>query len=295
MRRAGSRRGDGLSALLMLSPAFVAVAITRFYPAWLSLKGSFEHSSLLLGGTARWVGFDNYRFLLTDSPTFWGSVKVTLLFVGLTVVLQTALSLALAILYTQPMPGQLLLRALVFLPISIPIAVSTVVWGIAFRPDGIVNSFLQVIGVPRQPFLTSSTQALWSIIVMVSWVGVGYWMIFLIAGLKAVPIELRQASSVDGAGPVKTFFLIVLPLLRRPLAFVVVANTITNFLVFAPTQILTGGGPDGSTRVMIYEIYQQTYQADDKGLASAEIILFLIVLLGIVALQFRLINSKDER
>lgn len=276
-------------------PAVIAVVAFRFYPAWLSLKASFHHTSLLLGGVDRWVGFDNYHFLLFDSPTFWGAVRTTLLFVALTVVLQTAAALALAVLFTQPMRGQRLMRSLVFLPVSIPIAVSTVVWGIAFRPDGIINAFLQVIGISQQPFLTSSNQALWSIIVMVSWVGVGYWMIFLIAGLQAVPAELKQASAVDGAGSVRTFFSIVLPLMRRPVAFVVVANTIANFLVFAPTQILTGGGPGGSTRVMIFEIYQQAYQANDKGLASAEIVLFLIVLLAIVALQFRLISPKEER
>jgi multiple sugar transport system permease protein len=272
--------------LAFLSPALLSLLFLRIYPTISAISASFHHASLLLGTSSRWVGLDNYRFLV-HSPAFARSVLTTLEFVAVTVAIQTVLALGIAVLFTQGVRGERLWRSLVFLPTTIPIAVSTVVWGIAFRPDGVLNAVLGALGIARQPFLTSSQQALLSIVVLVSWVGVGYWTIFLIAGLREIPTEYREAAAVDGAGPMKTFFGIVLPLLRRPLVFVVVANTIANFLVFAPSQILTRGGPDNATRVILFDIYSQAYQVGDRGLASAEIVLFLILLLAIVAAQFR--------
>jgi multiple sugar transport system permease protein len=280
------RSSETVVGLAFLSPALLSLLFLRLYPTVSAINASFHHASLLLGGANRWVGLENYRFLFR-SPTFGRSVLTTLEFVALTVSIQTVLALGIALLFTQNVRGERLWRSLVFLPTTIPIAVSTVMWGIAFRPDGVLNALIGALGFARQPFLTSSQQALLSIIVLVSWVGVGYWTIFLIAGLREIPTEYREAAAVDGAGPTRTFFGVVLPLLRRPLAFVVVANTIANFLVFAPSQILTRGGPDNATRVVLYDIYSQAYQIGDRGLASAEIVLFLLILLAIVAMQFR--------
>ena len=183
-------------------------------------------------------------------------------------------------------------RTIVFLPITIPSAVSAVVWGTALRSDGIANGMLARLGILAQPFLASSSQALWSIVVMASWIGVGYWMTFLIAGIRDVPADVLEAAAIDGAGPVRSFFLITLPLLRRPLAFVVIADTVANFLQFVPAAILTQGGPQDSTRFIMYEIYSQAYVQGDTSLASAEIVLVLFVLLAIVGVQFRLLRAE---
>nr|WP_269751180.1 sugar ABC transporter permease [Acuticoccus mangrovi] len=199
----------------------------------------------------------------------------------------------LALLFTQRGWGMSFWRTLVFLPITIPVAVSAVVWGTAMRGDGIINAALERIGIPAQPFLASSDQALWSVVIIASWIGVGYWMVFLIAGLRDIPDDVKDAAALDGAGPLRTFFSITLPLLKRPLAFVVVANTVANFLQFVPAAILTQGGPENSTRFVMYEIYTQAYVQGDVSLADAQIVLVLIVLLAIVALQFRLLRSKE--
>jgi multiple sugar transport system permease protein len=295
LRRALGRiqSSETAAGLAFLSPALLSLLFLRIYPTISAISASFHHASLLLGGSSRWVGLENYRFL-AGSPTFGRSVLTTLEFVAATVCIQTVLALGIAVLFTQQVRGERLWRALVFLPTTIPVAVSTVVWGIAFRPDGVLNAVLGALGIARQPFLTSSQQALLSIIVLVSWVGVGYWTIFLIAGLREIPTEYREAAAVDGAGPARTFFGIVLPLLRRPLAFVIVANTIANFLVFAPSQILTRGGPANATRVVLYDIYSQAYQVGDRGLASAEIVLLMVILLAIVTVQFRFLLSESR-
>ena len=151
---------------------------------------------------------------------------------------------------------------------------------------------LQALGIEAQRFLTSPDQALASIIVIVSWVGVGYWMTFLLAGLQDIPRALYEAAAIDGADRWQRFRYVTLPLLRRPLTFVLVANTVANFLVFAPIQILTSGGPEGSTNLIMNEIFARAYTAGDISSAHAATVVLVAIVLVIVVIQFRLM-SKD--
>ena len=189
-------------------------------------------------------------------------------------------------------PGISLWRTIVVLPIAIPPSVSAVVWGVGYRPDGPINAVLQALGIEAQRFLTSPDQALTSIIVIVSWVGVGYWMTFLLAGLQDIPRALYEAAAIDGADRWQRFRYVTLPLLRRPLTFVLVANTVANFLVFAPIQILTSGGPEGSTNLIMNEIFARAYTAGDISSAHAATVVLVAIVLVIVVIQFRLM-SKD--
>ena len=226
------------------------------------------------------------------SESFRQSLATTLLFGLIVNPLQILLALALAVLLTQRLPGNQVWRTLIFLPVAVPLLVSAVVWGIAFRPDGPINALLGAIGFAPQPFLTSPRQALLSIVILASWVGVGYWMMFLIAGLQDIPPDYTEAAAIDGAGWWGAFVQITLPLLRRPLAFVLVADTVANFLLFAPVQVLTRGGPAEATNLIMFEIYRQAYTFGDLGLASAEVVIVVLVLLAIVGLEFRLLQES---
>ncbi|GAA2410385.1 hypothetical protein GCM10010191_19060 [Actinomadura vinacea] len=157
-----------------------------------------------------------------------------------------------------------------------------------------LNGILGALGLPDQPFLTSPTQSLLSIIILVSWVGVGYWMMFLIAGLKDIPYSTYEAAAIDGAGWWRTFFRITLPQLRRPLLFVLVADTVANFMVFAPVEILTGGGPEGSTNLIMFDTYQRAYVTGDLPAAAAETFILLGIALTVVWIQFRLLPKGDD-
>lgn len=279
------------TAWLFVLPAALALLGLRVLPAASALWNSFHKASVFHPDEVRFAGFDNYRFLFLQSPTFLPALRVTILFVAVTVAVQTLAALLLALLFTRRGPGMRIWRTVVFLPITIPTAVSAVVWGTALRGDGILNALLGRLHLPAQPFLASTAQALPSIVVIASWIGVGYWMMFLIAGLRDVPGDVLEAASIDGAGPVRCFFTVTLPLLVRPLAFVVVANTVANFLQFVPAAILTQGGPQDSTRFVMFEIYSQAYVQGDTALASAEIVVVLLVLLAIVGVQFRLLRA----
>ena len=291
-RRGLGRRGEVRAAWLLLLPALVALLLLRVVP--LVSAGIDSLFAPVRGSLDTQFGLDNFTYLLTTSTTFLPSLGTTLALVLFTVAVQTVCSLAIAVLLSRRVFASGVLRTLIILPVAVPIAASTVIWGIAFRPDGPLNALLAVVGIPPQPFLTSSGQAPYVIVVILSWIGVGYWMLFLVSGINDIPGHLYEAAELDGAGGMRRFFSITLPLLRRPLVFVIVANTVANYLVFAPSQILTQGGPSGSTRVVMYDIFIQAFTNGDRHLAAAEIVLSMAVLLVLVGIQFRVLGREDS-
>jgi multiple sugar transport system permease protein len=285
------RQRQGLIALAFLAPALVCLAVLRIVPAISAVGESFYTESLLRGGRV-FTGLGNYTDLLS-SKDFRQSVGVTLLFTVLVNPIQVVVSFLLAVLFTQKAAGSKLWRTLVILPIATPPAVSAVIWSVIYRPDGLGNGVLERLGLPAQPFLTSSGQVLPSLIVLLSWIGVGYWMLFLIAGIQEVPVEVREAALLDGAGPWRRMVSVILPLVRRPLAFVLVADTVSNLLVFAPVQILTKGGPNGNSNLLMYDVYNRAYAIGDIHVAQAEVVILVALTLAIVAGQFRLLRGDQ--
>lgn len=293
-RGAGERRRPrsvaGI-ALLFLLPALIALLLLRLAPAGVALVDSLSRTTLL-GGTS-FVGLGNYIELFANAD-FQNSLAVTLLFAVIINPLQIAAAFLLAVLFTRRAVGSRFWRSMVILPIAVPPAVSAVVWSVIYRPDGLANGFLAVFGIPPQPFLTSPYQALLSIMILLSWIGVGYWMMFLIAGLNDIPTSYYEAASLDGASWWRQTWSITLPLLRRPLAFVLVADTVSNFLVFAPVQILTKGGPNGSTNLLMHDLYTRAFTFGDINKAQAEVVILVLITVVIVALQFRLLKTEDQ-
>ncbi|WP_239513795.1 carbohydrate ABC transporter permease [Streptosporangium sp. 'caverna'] len=278
-------------ALAFLAPALISLVVLRLAPAAISLWESLFHTGILNPDPV-FVGLDNYADLFSNSG-FQGALLVTLVFTVVINPVQVGLAFLLATLYTRKAAGARIWRSLVIVPIAAPPAVSAVVWSVIYRPDGLGNSFLSMLGIPAQPFLTSPHQALASIMVLLSWIGIGYWMMFLIAGINDIPEEIYEAASLDGASGWRKMWSITFPMVRRPLAFVLVADTVANFLVFAPPQILTKGGPDGSTNLLMYDLYNRAYALGDLNKAQAEVIILVLLALIVVAVQFRLLRSAD--
>lgn len=276
-----------LAAAAFLGPAVVAVTVLRLWPALAAV-----HQSLLAPRAASY-SLDNYFFIFSD-PVFQNAVRVTFIYSAIVNPLQIVIALALALLMNNKIPSTGLWRTLILLPIAIPQSVSAVVWAVAFRPDGPLNSLFEALSIGPQRFLTSPDQALACIIIVVSWVGIGYWMTFLIAGLQDIPKSLYEAVKVDGANVWQAFRFVTLPQLRRPLTFVLVANTVSNFLVFAPVQILTKGGPQGSTNLIMNEIYTRAFVSRDVGAASAATVILVALVLVIVFIQFRMMSGRGE-
>ncbi|NLZ52795.1 MAG: sugar ABC transporter permease [Thermoanaerobacteraceae bacterium] len=276
---------------VLLVPCFVLLFFFKFLPIITSFYESF-HAPAYLGH--RFIGLSNYIDLFTDS-VFWNSFKVTLLFNLIVNPFQIVISFILALLVNLKIKGIWFFRGIYFLPVAVSMTVTSVLWGLMFNPQGgLINAILNVFGIPAQPFLTSPKQALFSIIIMISWKGVGYWMIFLLAGLQNIPQEVNEASLIDGANPIQNFFYITIPLLKRVITFVVVADTVTNFLLFAPIYLLTKGGPAGSTNLLMYEAYNNAFVYANLNRAAAITTILLIIASIIAALEFRMFKPGFE-
>jgi multiple sugar transport system permease protein len=293
-RTASGRRdlGDLPVALTFLAPALLAAVLLRLWPTLRALWDGLHSTPLGLAPT-EWVGLKQFTDLFAD-PGFINSIKVTALFGVIINPLQIAIALGLACLFNERIAGVGLMRTLVFLPVAIPASVSAVIWAVAFRPDGPLNGTLQLFGLDGLRFLTSPGQALPSIMLVVSWIGVGYWMMFLIAGLKEIDPTLYDAASLDGAKRWARFRYITVPQLRRQILFVLVANTVSNLIVFAPVQILTKGGPNGRTDLLMNDVFERAYTAGDAGAAGAETIILALLALIIVVVQFRLLDRGED-
>lgn len=276
-----------VTALLFLVPALLSVAFLRLWPAAIAVHDSFRVPGV------DGYSIENYTYIFTD-PTFLQSLKITAIFSLIVNPMQIAIALGLAVLMNSLIPMIGFWRAMVLLPVAIPQSVSAVVWGVALRPDGLVNSMLVALGLPAQRFLTSPDQALGSIILITSWIGVGYWMTFLLAGLQDIPKSLYEAVRIDGANRWQQFRYVTLPQLRRPLTFVLVADTVANFLIFAPVQILTQGGPQQATNLIMNEIYTQAFVINDVGSASASTVVLVAVVLLVVIIQFRMMETEHR-
>jgi multiple sugar transport system permease protein len=274
-----------------LAPALLGLVAFRVVPIGIALAGGFFGTSLM--GETLFRGLANYEGLLAD-PSFWAGVRVTLLFNLLINPLQVALAFLLALLTFRPTRFVVTFRTIYFLPITTSIAVTAVLWNILLDPNvGPVNALLRAIGVPTQPFFRGEGQALPTLIAVASWRGVGYWMFFMLAGLAAIPREIYESAALDGVSWWQRMRFITLPLMKRTLVFVLVADTAVNFLFFAPVYIITNGGPNGATALLMFQAYQAAFALLDHGrsLAISTIILAIIVLFALF--EFRLMRAKE--
>ena len=277
---------------LFLLPALLVIAFFRIYPAISGLLESLYATSFAGGGGKEFVGLQNFQDILTD-PVAIQSIWVTLRFNLIVNPLQVVLALLIALLVNQAVRGVGFFRSIYLLPIAISLNVSAIVWGLALSQNGLFNGLLRSVGLPAQPFLTSTDQALWSIVMMASWVGVPYWALFLLAGLQGIPRELYEAAEIDGANWWRRFSEVTFPLLRRVLVFVLVADTVANFLLFVPVLILTKGGPQLSTNPLMFEAYRRGFIYGDFGTSSAMISLLLLATLAVVAVEFWLLRGNE--
>lgn len=274
-----------------LAPALAGLALFRAAPIGIALVGGLFGASLM--GDTVFRGWDNYAHLAAD-PDFWGSVRVTLLFNLVVNPLQVVLSFLLALLMARPGPGVGALRTALLLPITVSVSLTSVLWNILLDPGfGPVNGLLRALSLPAQPFFRSEAQALPTLIAVCTWRGVGYWMLFMLSGLAAIPAEVNEAASLDGAGPWQRLVHVTLPLMRRTLAFVLVADTAVNFLLFAPVYVITNGGPNGSTALLMFEAYRAAFTYLDSGRSLAISTVILVIVALVALFEMRLLRSEE--
>jgi len=276
---------------IFLFPALVILFFFKVYPVFYAIIKSL-YSYSFTKNTFNFVGLMNYRELFND-PVFLDSLKTTLKFNLIVNPLQVIMATLVAVLVNQRVKGINTFRTLFYLPVAISVPIASVIWGLLLKPNGFINSILSLIGIPKQLFLISRTQAFYCIILIVSWIGFSYWMIFILAALQEVPIQVYEAAYIDGASPLQGFIYVTLPLIKRAIVFIAVAATTINFLMFAPIYTLTQGGPFKSTHLLMYEAYESAFSYSDMGRSNAIVVILIIIILIVVGIQLRVLRTED--
>ena len=276
-----------LAPYLLLLPAFVLICWFKLYPILSTLKQAFVVNGAL--------SLANYQRVFAEK-TFWNCLNVTLKFNVVTIPLQIIISFLMALLVSSKVRGTGVFRTIFYIPFAVSITVCVMVWNLMFQFNGgVVNSFLSLFGVPPQGFFNDRKQALWCIVVLASWKGCGYWMMFLMAGIKNIDSSVYEAARIDGARYPRIVWSIMLPLMRRTILFVCVANTSSNMLLFAPMQLVTEGGPRNSTNVLMYEAYRSAFRYADMPRCAVIVSVLLVIILAIALVQFFALGDRDTK
>ncbi len=286
-RRDAAARGERIWAFNFLAPFVVGIAVFYYIAIGASSYFSFTRYNLLK--PPKWLGLENYRYLLGDEifrKALWNTAKLTLVSVPVTILLVVGLALAL----NSRIRLRGVYRLIFFLPlITMPIA-SAIVWRWLYAPDlGLFDQILGPFGVDRVEWLSRPGSALWAVMAMEVWRNSGLFLLIVLAGLQNIPEVYHEAAIVDGATPWQRFRYVTLPLLSPSLFFVAVTGSIASFQTFDAVIVLTpGGGPLNSTRTVVFDIYLNAFESLRMGRAAAASLLLLVVILAVTVVQFRM-------
>ncbi len=285
------RRSDLRLALLFILPASIGLLAFYFWPLIRGIALAFTSWDLL--SPAEFVGTSNFERMVSD-PVFWNAVRVTLYYVILNIGFQTVLALLIAVLM-QRLTQSVLLRSLVLTPFLVSNVVAALVflWILDFQL-GIGNRMLTAIGFDPVAFFNSEAWVIPTIAGVNIWRHMGYTALLIFAGLQTIPHHLYEAARVDGAGEIRAFFRITLPLLRPILGLVLIISVIGSFQVFDTVSVTTGGGPVDASRVLQYYIYDMAFAQFDFGYAAALSVALLLILILVTYIQYRVTRAGQS-
>ncbi len=278
--------GAALLLLFIVAPFVLAI--------WFSLTNQRLISPL----PTRFVGFENYLGELAD-PLFWKSLWNNFRFAAFVVPAQTAFALLLAVFVNQRIAGRVIFRTIYFTPITVVMAAAATIWVLLFNVNGLVNGFFELItfGNFAPDWLNDPTWAMWAIIVVSIWQGVGFQMVILLAALQDVPGELYEAASIDGAGAWKQFTNITVPGIRNALIFVFTVTTILAMRLFDQPTLMprSPGGPLDSTRTTMVHMVDLGFGRQAIGRGSAIAVIFFVIVLILTLIQRRFLKEESAQ
>ncbi|OUM94603.1 MAG: ABC transporter permease [Thermobacillus sp. ZCTH02-B1] len=275
-----------LALALLLAVLFIVVPIGK------AINYSFTDYYLLKPQEREFIGVDNYRRIFTDElfrQTFFNTVK----FVVCVVPLQLSMALGLALIVNRKVRGVGFFRTAYFSPAVLSLVVISILWTTLLNPNnGLINEILMALGLSPQPFLTSPSQAMYTIVVISAWSGCGYQMMIFLAGLSNIETSQYEAAELDGCGPLRKFWYITLPGLKPITMFLVITTTIQAFKLIVQPMVMTGGGPDYSTMTILQYIYEYGYRHRNIGYVSAITVVFTIFLIVVSVLIKKLFREE---
>ena len=283
MQKAINKKSERKAAYLFVVPAVLLLAAFLVYPALQTIRYAFTDYNIMRPDRIKFSGINNFIELFQDK-NFWTAVKNTLHFTVLVVPFQTVLALGLALLISSRRRGVSVFRAAYFSPQVTSMVVVAILWTVLYNsnPDsGLLNALLVKLGMEPCGFLNDPKTSMNSIIFMSAWQGAGYQMMIFLAGLQGIPKEQYEAASIDGAGKVKSFFYVNLPGLKNVIQYVIMITVIQAMKLFTQPYVMTKGGPQNSTRTLVYYVYEQGFQKRNFGYACAVAAVFFVIVISL--------------
>ena len=285
-------RGEARAAYFFLTPNAVLLGVFVFLPLGGALILSLQRTDGFGGGS--FIGGANYAQLLSD-PLFWRATVNTVLFTVLVTPLSMGLGLLSAVLLNSVLPARGFFRSIMILPMAIS-GVATALMGVLIFDEnsGVVDKMLRFMGLPGVPWQSGGAAAFASVVIMTLWWRVGFNMLIYLAGLQGISPELIEAARLDGATGLQRLRFVTVPLLGPSSFFLLVLNVIYSFQVFDLVFVMTGGGPQNATSVLVTYAYDQAFVTRDQGYAAAIGIVLMLFALVFTAIQWRYNRSRDR-
>lgn len=279
----GRKAGTKINPYLYLVPSMLIFAVFLFYPFFKTIYLSLYKTNKM-GEAKLFVGLENYTDLLT-SPSFHNSLKVTLIFVSVVVIGSMLLGLVAAVLCNKAFPGIRFFSTAYALPMAIASSSAAMIFQIMLHPAvGIVNKLLKL----DINWLNDPKTALWCVAILTAWLNSGINFLYFSAGLGNIDETIYERASVDGASSVQQFFSLTLPGLSPIMFYTLVVNIIQAFQSFGQIKILTEGGPNESTNVIVYSIYRDAFFNYRFGSAAAQSVILFLIVMVITLIMFRM-------
>lgn len=293
MKKSLYNKSEVVSAYGFLMPSLVLAFLFIILPILLAFTYGFTDFYLLRPNAKHFIGAENFVRMLSDDVLKKAFLN-TCEFVFLVVPIQLSMALGLALIANKNLKGIGFFRAAYFSPAVLSLVVISILWTVMLNPtSGLINEILGKFGVNPQPFLTSTKQAMPTIVGLSAWSGCGYQMMIFLAGLKNIDGALYEAAEIDGANVFQKFWYITLPALKPISMFLVITTTIQAFKLIVQPMVMTGGGPDYSTITILQYIYEYGYRHRNVGYASAVTLVFTLFLI-VVSLLIKKVFKEEE-
>jgi sn-glycerol 3-phosphate transport system permease protein len=276
---------------LLVAPQLAVVLIFFYWPAVQAVVQSFLLQDAF-GLSTTFVWFDNYKDVLSQ-PDYFDAVVRTSVFSFLIALSSLSLALLLAVMADRPLRGSIVYRTLLIWPYAISPPVVGVLWVFMLNPSlGIIAHALRAMGFDWNPLLDGN-QAAALIVLAAAWKQISYNFLFFLAGLQAIPTGVIEAAAIDGAGPARRFWTIIVPLLSPTIFFLIVVNIVYAFFdTFGIIDTMTRGGPANATQTLVYKVYQDGLLGGNLGGSAAQSVILMGIVIVLTAIQFRFVERR---
>ena len=277
-------------AWVFLAPALIFMLTFSIVPSFMALGLSFTDYNVF--HQAKWVGIANYKTILRTGE-FWSVLRNTISYWLLVTPFLVTVPVFIAALVNRELKGMKFYRLIFYFPVLVSVVVTALIWGWMFQSNGILNYLLGLLGMAPVKWLTRKTTVMPSLALVTIWQGLGYYMLFYLAGMQSISTDVYEAAELDGATNWKKHIYITFPLLKPVIFFTTVISTMAALKEFTLMMTMTGGGPIGASKTVVYLVFEQAFQNLQMGYASAISFLLFAVILVLTIINKTTLDNKE--